>query len=395
MSHTEEVDLLSIDDPVSALEFLGHTASYFHALCFTKYTAPTKPQPHSEHLAIEYRLQLYLASNIVMDALKNQIVINETFENLLAQAKNPQHRVDPEFPPKEDGVSQLVSGPAHVCDRNGRLLFLHLPRVLTAVQLDIVEEACRDLVNAPHSKMEVKTDGSWRSQAKYFKDTSTSEFTPGVLSLSPCWFMQNHPPPKHKPMVSASIRRRDGKDGGIPFVRAMREAFSLIGAVLYVLNPSQYEQGVETWQKLAATNCEGSAPKCAELMAGVLRIWASPFTVTQVISNRETPFHFDTLGNPNWYDCLLTVGRYGGGRLELKRVGRHFRYERGTMAFILSQVLEHGVAEVDGERICLASFMRPEVLKYILEWRAHASRPETVHSIEERLGVPEAERRGI
>ncbi|KAG2007132.1 hypothetical protein CC2G_014848 [Coprinopsis cinerea AmutBmut pab1-1] len=376
MSHTEEVDLLSIDDPVSALEFLGHTASYFHALCFTKYTAPTKPQPHSEHLAIEYRLQLYLASNIVMDALKNQIVINETFENLLAQAKNPQHRVDPEFPPKEDGVSQLVSGPAHVCDRNGRLLFLHLPRVLTAVQLDIVEEACRDLVNAPHSKMEVKTDGSWRTSPPVGSCKITHH-----RSISP-WF----------PLPSADA---DGKDGGIPFVRAMREAFSLIGAVLYVLNPSQYEQGVETWQKLAATNCEGSAPKCAELMAGVLRIWASPFTVTQVISNRETPFHFDTLGNPNWYDCLLTVGRYGGGRLELKRVGRRFRYERGTMAFILSQVLEHGVAEVDGERICLASFMRPEVLKYILEWRAHASRPETVHSIEERLGVPEAERRGI
>ncbi|EAU83986.2 hypothetical protein CC1G_13133 [Coprinopsis cinerea okayama7 len=351
MSHTEEVDLLSIDDPVSALEFLGHTASYFHALCFTKYTAPTKPQPHSEHLAIEYRLQLYLASNIVMDALKNQIVINETFENLLAQAKNPQHRVDPEFPPKEDGVSQLVSGPAHWRRHVGT------------------------------SSMPPFKDGG--------KDGTVLE------DLSPCWFMQNHPPPKHKPMVSASIRRRDGKDGGIPFVRAMREAFSLIGAVLYVLNPSQYEQGVETWQKLAATNCEGSAPKCAELMAGVLRIWASPFTVTQVISNRETPFHFDTLGNPNWYDCLLTVGRYGGGRLELKRVGRRFRYERGTMAFILSQVLEHGVAEVDGERICLASFMRPEVLKYILEWRAHASRPETVHSIEERLGVPEAERRGI
>ncbi|EAU81773.2 hypothetical protein CC1G_12863 [Coprinopsis cinerea okayama7 len=301
-SCTDDEDLLAIADPVLALDYLHQTVLYFHQLCFTKYTSPTQPQSHPEWLTLHERMQLYTASDAVMEALKNQIVVNDSLKNIIAEAKGSGH-VEPEFPPKKDGVSRLISGPATVCDRDGHILYLHLPRVLTPDQLAAVEEACRSLVNAPYSKMEMSSDKpGWRTDPKFFKGGGTSfcAFTPGVLNLSPCWFMQNHPPPKHQPMVSASIRRRDGKDGAIPFLRDMRMSFTVMGAILYVLNPAQYEQGVDAWKKMVETNCEGAAPKYADLMARVLRIWASPFTVTQVISNRQTPFHYDNSGDVNW-----------------------------------------------------------------------------------------------
>ncbi|KAG2004565.1 hypothetical protein CC2G_003111 [Coprinopsis cinerea AmutBmut pab1-1] len=386
----EDVDLLAIADPMIALDYLQEKATYFYQLCLTKYTAPTEPLSHPDWLDLTERLQLYAASDLVMGALKNQsdFVIDVTLQTLATQEKSTRAG-DPHFPPKQDGVSRLISGPVHICDSNGRVLYFHLPRLLTNEQLTIVEEACRDLVNAPHAKLEISPEKkSWRTDPKFFKDGNLCDFTPGVLSLSPCWFMQNHLPPKHQPMVSASIRRRDGKDGAIPFLKAMRNAFSLIGAILYVLNPAQYDQGVDAWRRMLETNCEAAAPKYADLMAGVLKIWASPFTVTQVISNRQTPFHLDTSGDQNWYDCLLTVGPYKGGRFELKGVGCRFRYERGTVSFLLSRLLEHGTGEVDGERVCLASFMRPEVVKYILKERFYSTRPETIATLEERLGVP-------
>lgn len=168
-----------------------------------------------------------------------------------------------------------------------------------------------------------------------------------------------------------------------------------MGALLYLIHPSQYEVGVELWKKLVETNCAGVEDGFESHMMKVIACWASPFTVTQVISNRETPFHFDTSGHPFWYDCLLTVGPYRGGRFELKDVGYRFRYERGTIVFLLSHILQHGASPVEGERVCLASFMRPQVLQWGLSYRALTEDPEPLAAIEARLNIPHGLRVGV
>ncbi|KAG2014933.1 hypothetical protein CC2G_008258 [Coprinopsis cinerea AmutBmut pab1-1] len=119
--NAEDVDLLAIADPMIALDYLHEKAIYFHQLCFTKYTAPTEPLPHPDWLDLAERLQLYAASDLVMAALKNQIVIDVKLQTLAMQEKSTQ-AVDPQFPPKQDGVSRLISGPVHICDSNGHVL---------------------------------------------------------------------------------------------------------------------------------------------------------------------------------------------------------------------------------------------------------------------------------
>jgi hypothetical protein len=151
------------------------------------------------------------------------------------------------------------------------------------------------------------------------------------------------------------------------FIRAMRDTFSLMGAALSILHPRQYEIGIAAWKAMS----EGVELKAedgfAKLTAEVLKEWASPFTVAQVISNRESPLHCDTKGSPTWYDGLLTYGQYEDAVFKTPSLGAHFAYSPGTAIFLTSNFVEHGVEKVKGDRGCIANFMRPEVIGYALD----------------------------
>jgi hypothetical protein len=93
-------------------------------------------------------------------------------------------------------------------------------------------------------------------------------------------------------------------------------------------------------------------------------LWSSPFTAFSVISNRETEVHRDGKGFAPFYDLLATVGNYTGGRFEVPGIGLRFRYDPGTMMGLCGKALEHGVAEVDGDRFCVVQFFHRKVLEF-------------------------------
>jgi hypothetical protein len=92
-----------------------------------------------------------------------------------------------------------------------------------------------------------------------------------------------------------------------------------------------------------------------------LELWTSIFNGVQVISNRETPIHRDFQSRPEWYDLLVTVGPYKDTVFELPGIGIRFAYNSGTVIGLSGKVLRHGVTETEGERICLAYYMRENV----------------------------------
>jgi len=92
-----------------------------------------------------------------------------------------------------------------------------------------------------------------------------------------------------------------------------------------------------------------------------LELWTSIFNGVQIISNRETPIHRDFQSRPEWYDLLVTVGPYKDTVFELPGIGIRFAYNSGTVIGLSGKVLRHGVTETEGERICLAYYMRENV----------------------------------
>jgi hypothetical protein len=170
------------------------------------------------------------------------------------------------------------------------------------------------------------------------------------------------------------------EDGGMPFLRATQDTFALMGAGLRLLHPGQYSAGVEGWKALKKDPQSLTALGFADITSEVLNAWATPYTVAQVISNRESPVHCDTKGYPGWYDCLLTFGKHEQTLLEVPAAGCRFVYQPGTAVYLLSNAVEHGVGKVKGERGCTASFMRPEVVSYF------------VKDLNEKVGIPPTHR---
>ena len=55
------------------------------------------------------------------------------------------------------------------------------------------------------------------------------------------------------------------------------------------------------------------------------------------------------------------MGPYSDAVLELPGVKLHLQYNSGTVMALCGHLLQHGVSEAEGERICLAYYMSENV----------------------------------
>lgn len=132
----------------------------------------------------------------------------------------------------------------------------------------------------------------------------------------------------------------------------MYETSSLLSAILAVVHPGLYRSGSETIQRL----WQGQPH-----LNSALQHWGSVFNAVTILANRETPQHRDNLSRAEWYDMLASVGLYQDAIFELPGVGVRLSYYSGTVIAFSGKILRHGVPECEGERVCLAYYMRDNV----------------------------------
>jgi hypothetical protein len=131
----------------------------------------------------------------------------------------------------------------------------------------------------------------------------------------------------------------------------MAESLAILSGVIRVIHPELYQMGLTSIAALG---------QMANLQ-DIISIWTSIFNGILVISNRETPIHRDNLSHPEWYNLLATIGPYRSAIFELPGVGIRFRYNSGTVIGLSGRLLRHVVSESDGERVCIAYYMRDNV----------------------------------
>lgn len=91
-------------------------------------------------------------------------------------------------------------------------------------------------------------------------------------------------------------------------------------------------------------------------------LWPSAFSGIQVIVNRVTPSHRDSGAAASMYDLLVSAGTHQSATLRLGDVSANLSYKPGTVVLVCGRVLRHEVANWrQGERICMAHFMRDNV----------------------------------
>lgn len=143
-------------------------------------------------------------------------------------------------------------------------------------------------------------------------------------------------------------------------MRGMSTLQALMNAVLMLIHPEQYVQGV-----LARRSAQQN-PQIIGWCPAVIE-WQSVMSGISLIMNRKTPGHRDKSGPKAGYDLLLALGSASGVTLNLEDVGATIPYSPGTVNAICGRILTHQVSEwpQHQDRICYAHWLRECMLQGI------------------------------
>jgi hypothetical protein len=218
---------------------------------------------------------------------------------------------------------------------------------------------------------------SWRYGPQYYKSAGDLHDQVGTINISPGWFEQAHEvssicpgslsPANHswltikRPVdkIAPSAELKSTSDGQVfAWLKQTMWIGALSGGILGLLHPQQYAIGRAAmlemlYQPDMISNMDDTQR--------ALTVWASPFTALSLVMNRQTPVHRDAHGRHPWMDLLLTHGSYNRCCMELRSLGIRLAYESGTAVAICGKVVPHAVSDCDGERACLAYYMRDSV----------------------------------
>ncbi|KAF8219058.1 hypothetical protein L208DRAFT_1124838, partial [Tricholoma matsutake] len=250
--------------------------------------------------------------------------------------------------------------PTIVLDMHERILLWFLPGILSPERQRILWEAALKMDQSLRGSLTLNpTRTKWCLDPQYYKSPGKCQPYPGNINLLPAWFQQAHNTPKFKPEISKTLKARSENLNTLGWLKETSESFTLMGALLSIVHPELYEIGRGVLKKV------GDSPdmvKDGEEVLEVLQLWTTPFSGYGLISNCITPMHQDNNSQGPWYNCLTTIRDYEkGARLKLKNLGLELDYPSGTMVFLLGKVIRHGISEINGNRVCIAQYMRDNV----------------------------------
>jgi len=142
------------------------------------------------------------------------------------------------------------------------------------------------------------------------------------------------------------------------WVSVMEESNLLLGGIIGVMNPSTFTTGVNCI-KAVQSNVESIAK--SEGIEDLLEIWTSPLLAASVINNRNTPVHRDNGATYCSMDFLTSTGSFTDGVFMVPGLGYRFLFKSGTLIGLLGRIVPHA-ADVSGERLCYAQYLREDVL---------------------------------
>jgi hypothetical protein len=138
---------------------------------------------------------------------------------------------------------------------------------------------------------------------------------------------------------------------GIAWLKENQESTALISGLLSIVHPQLYRMAKTSMEQLASR----------EDFAELVMSWQLVYNGCQVISNRNTLIHQDNNSQAEWYNTLVTIRPYAGAEIELPGVGLRFAYETRTVFLLCRRILRHGVSEGQGDRVCIAYYMRENI----------------------------------
>ena len=129
------------------------------------------------------------------------------------------------------------------------------------------------------------------------------------------------------------------------------EPFGIIFGIARIMHPEQYVMGMSMLRAMTRTS----------KFSQVLPRWPSVFSALSVVVNRMCPMHREQKGDCRFFDILASCGQYTSTSLHLQPVGFQIPNGPGTVVGFSGKALRHGVGHADGDRTCIAFYMRESI----------------------------------
>ncbi|KAJ3533200.1 hypothetical protein NMY22_g7431 [Coprinellus aureogranulatus] len=251
----------------------------------------------------------------------------------------------------------LFDRPMVFIDQEGVVVAWYLPGLYTTKRCEHVIRSVLSLSSRPKSILRSSSARqTWRNDDSMFASPDKCDMIPSHINVSICWYNLGYDSRNSVPGPSANLEDREG--GAMEFLEDEAELHALVGALLSITNPVLFETQFSVLAELARST---SKVINRSTMNEAFHYWTSPFTGFALIVNRETPFHRDMKGGKMLIDILSVFGRYSQGRFEVPLLSARFAYNPATAIILPGFLYEHGASRTDGERICVASYFKPNV----------------------------------
>ncbi|KIN94820.1 hypothetical protein M404DRAFT_167285, partial [Pisolithus tinctorius Marx 270] len=253
-----------------------------------------------------------------------------------------------------------ITYPTVLIDKEGGILLWYLPNAISqAYQSEVWNSLGMLSIPLQHS-LKSNGTGGWRHDVKNFRDAANLK---GTIDLSPAWFQQGRGPsnPTHHPEVLLVLKSKSRSKEVREWLQCTAGLHAVLSGALRLIHPNMYLHG---WEAIARLRSKAVAWQDQDMEA-VLPIWNSVYSSMSVMVNCTSPPHKDTNGRKVWLDTLLTIGNYPRLDFLVLELRIRLQYNPGTVIALVGSALVHQVDGIDGDRACLAYYMRENVHQYV------------------------------
>ncbi|EFI27488.1 hypothetical protein CC1G_15523 [Coprinopsis cinerea okayama7 len=313
-----------------------HLYALFCHHAFHKRLRPAHRIPSKcNDIDLRIRAELLQIVEVVFQATNNVRQMPWCFKEAVQLLQRDSRRRDGQEPnplPGSGGPCKITVAPCVYLDKNQVVVGWHLPEALQSARLvswySALESAARD----GNSPFWTSPEGDWRSNEELFEDSPNFPF--GHVDLSPAGFYQDN---QAIPTPSTSFTSPGRNGWGL--LNDIQETLSIFGAVLAIVQPSVFYEGLNLFEKIYTRQTQIESTWA---FRDLLALWGAPFTNVLIFSNHEAPFHRDLSSCPYAFEVFVSTGTSRNNRFVIPSFDSEYYFNPGTIIVFPPYVFQHG-----------------------------------------------------
>ncbi|KAG2019725.1 hypothetical protein CC2G_005139 [Coprinopsis cinerea AmutBmut pab1-1] len=302
--------------------------------------------PPFSHIPLKIKSELEQIANVVYEAMHNQYDLVWQLRSYYESLEDPDFPNEATrqdfFPPFSRALNssdryELILKPAFYRDKDEVPVAWHLPSILQPARATSLFSAVQQSMVNDGAPFTVRDGDNWRSGSMFYR---TSEAAPsGICTFFPLGFRSEG----QKPVISSSFTEPDYN--GTSLYDDLSETLSIVGAIVSLVDPSLFAQGLEFYELLHKQDVD---PDDSWLFREVLGKWSTVFTSFSLYSNHSPPTHREMFSFPFAFETFVSTGFSEQNRFVLDAVGHEFFFRPGDVVVTFSHLFPHRWSSGEG-----------------------------------------------